>query len=289
MTDNPPADHALHRGRVIRRQLVTPHMVRVTVAEIAPAGGIPPAFGIHADEFFALVVPTGGERASDESVHRYYTARAWRPNVGELDIDLLLHGEGPATEWAGRAAVGDAVAFDEPRGHYRPPADSEWIGLCGDATALPAIGRIMQERHDGTDASASARVHIVLAVGDPADRQEFPLHDGDTVRWVAAEDLVSTTLALAEADPDSPGYLWFAGEAADMRAVRQRLRRELRRPTERWMTMGYWRRDRDRWVARYEAAGEAFHRQLEEVYASADDDDTQADRAEELLAAKGLL
>ena len=53
--------------------------------------------------------------------------------------------------------------------------------------------------------------------------------------------------------------------------------------------MGYWRRDRDRWLARYQAAGAAFHRQLEEVYASADDDATQADRAEELLAAKGLL
>ncbi len=276
---------AQHRGRVIRRQIVTPHMVRVTVADILTADGPAPRFGQHADEFFALVVPSPG----GEPVPRYYTARAWRPEVGELDIDLLLHGEGPATEWAGRATVGDEVAFDEPRGHYRPPADAEWIGLCGDATALPAIGRIMQERHDGTDASASARVHIVLSVADPADRQDFPLRDGDTVRWVDADALVPETLVLAESDPDRPGYLWFAGEASDMRAVRHRLRRELRRPTERWTTMGYWRRDRDRWLARYEAAGEAFHRRLEEVYASADDDDTQADRAEELLAEKGLL
>jgi hypothetical protein len=53
--------------------------------------------------------------------------------------------------------------------------------------------------------------------------------------------------------------------------------------------MGYWRRDRERWLARYEAAGEAFHRQLEEVWSSADDDATQTDRAEELLAERGLL
>ncbi|WP_100811136.1 MULTISPECIES: siderophore-interacting protein [unclassified Microbacterium] len=276
---------ALHRGRVIRRQIVTPHMVRVTVSDIIPADGVPPRFGVHADEFFALVVPS----RDGEPVPRYYTARAWRPEVGELDIDLLLHGEGPATEWAGRAEIGDEVAFDEPRGHYRPPADSEWIGLCGGATALPAIGRIMQERYEATDASASARVHVVLSVDDPADRQDFPLRDGDTVRWVEADALVPETLVRAEADPDTPGYLWFAGEASDMRAVRHRLRRELRRPTDRWTTMGYWRRDRDRWLARYEAAGEAFHRRLEEVYASTDDDDTQADRAEELLAEKGLL
>lgn len=285
MSETESPNLGLHRGRVIHHQTVTPHMVRVTVGDIVPAEGSAPAFGRYGDEFFALAVPS----RTGEPVSRYYTARAWRPEVGELDIDLLLHGDGPATEWAARAQPGDEVAFDEPRGHYRPPVGTEWIGLCGDATSLPAVGRIVQERADATDASTSIPVRIVLSVDDPADRQHFDLRDGDTVRWVDADALVAETLALADADPAGAGYLWFAGEASDMRAVRQRLRRELRWPTERWTTMGYWRRDRDRWLARYEAAGEAFHRQLEEVYASADDDDTQADRAEELLAQKGLL
>lgn len=194
MSDPEPLSPSFHRGRVIRRQIVTPHMVRLTVAEIVPAEGTPPTFGEYADEFFSLVVPADSEDES-ESAHRYYTARAWRPEVGELDIDLLLHGDGPATEWAARARVGDEVSFDDPRGHYRPPAGAEWIGLCGDATALPAIGRIMQERDEAQDAAASARVHIVLHVADPADRQVFPLRDGDTLQWVDAEEL------LPAADP----------------------------------------------------------------------------------------
>ncbi len=285
MSETESPHPALHRGRVIRRQTVTPHMVRVTVAQIVSAEGGAPAFGRYGDEFFALVLraPTG------EPVSRYYTARAWRADVGELDIDLLLHGEGPATEWAGRAQPGDEVAFDDPRGHYAPPPGTEWIGLCGDATALPAIGRILQERSEGTDASASIPVRVVLSVDDSADRQDFPLRGGDTVRWVGADQLVAESLALADADPVGSGYLWFAGEASDMRAVRHRLRRELRWPTQRWTTMGYWRRDRDRWLARYEAAGADFHRRLQEIYSSTDDDDTQADRAEELLSERGLL
>jgi NADPH-dependent ferric siderophore reductase len=290
MSDTDPLNPALHRGRVIRRRSVTPHMVRLTIAEIVPAEGSPPSFGEHADEFFTLVVPDSA-RDGGEPAHRYYTVRAWRPEVGEFDVDLLLHGRGPATEWAARARVGDVVSFDDPSGHYRPPSDAEWIGLCGDATALPAIGRIMQERDEEADAGASAPVHLVLHVDDPVDRQNFPLRDGDTVQWVDAEGLVPQTLALIDvhAASDVPGYLWFSGEAGDMRKVRHRLRRELRQPTERWMTMGYWRRDRERWLARYEAAGEAFHRQLEEVWSSADDDATQTDRAEELLAERGLL
>lgn len=278
-------ESAPHRGRVIRRQTVTPHMVRVTVADIVSEAGTAPGFGRHGDEFFALAIPS----PDATPVHRYYTARAWRAEAGELDIDLLLHGEGPATEWAARAQPGDEVAFDEPRGHYRPPVGAEWIGLCGDATALPAVGRILQERSERMNASASVPVRVVLSVDDPADRQDFALREGDTLRWVDADSLVSESLALADAAPIGSGYLWFAGEASDMRAVRHRLRRELRWPTAHWMTMGYWRRDRDRWLARYEAAGDAFHRQLEAIYSSSEDADLQADRAEELLAQKGLL
>jgi NADPH-dependent ferric siderophore reductase len=289
MTDTDSLNPPLHRGRVVRRTSVTPHMVRLTIAEIVPAEGSTPPFGAYADEFVTLVFPDSAR--DGEPAHRYYTVRGWRPEVGELDVDLLLHGRGPATEWAAHARVGDDVSFDDPSGHYRPPSDAEWIGLCGDATSLPAVGRILQERHEAADAAAPPRVHLVLHVADPVDRQDFPLRDGDTVDWVDADGLVPHTLALidAHAAADLPGYLWFAGEASDMRKVRHRLRRELRQPTERWMTMGYWRRDRERWIARYEAAGEAFHRQLEEVWSSADDDATQTDRAEELLAERGLL
>ncbi|TXK19900.1 siderophore-interacting protein [Homoserinibacter sp. GY 40078] len=270
--------HIRHSGRVIARREITPHMVRVTIGDIR-IGDEAPTLGIRADEFFAISVPV----PSGEPVHRYYTARAWRAEAGELDIDLMLHGEGPATEWAARAAIGDQVAFDQPRGHYAPPEDATWIALSGDATALPAIGRILEER----TARAAPPIHVVISVEDPADRQELPLRAGDTLRWVDADQLVPETLALTETT--LPGYLWFAGEASDMRRVRHHLRRELTWPTHRWMTMGYWRRDRERWLARYEAAGEAFHRRLADVYSSDEDDETQTDRAEELYAQQGLL
>jgi NADPH-dependent ferric siderophore reductase len=274
-------DSPAYSARVIRTRHVSAHMVRVTVNDIrAEHGGPPPAPGGPGDEFFGLWIPTPDGRP----VKRYYTARAWRPETGELDVDLLLHGHGPATEWAARAAVGDVVGFDEPRGHYRPPADTEWIVLSGDATALPAIGRILEER----DATAPpVPVTVVIALDDAADRQQLPVSSIDTLIWVRPDELVSRTRALVQTP--GTGYVWFSGEASDMRAVRALLRRELRWPTSRWMTMGYWRRDSEAWDARYRAAGAQLHERLAEVFASEQDEQLQLDHAEELLRAEGLL
>ena len=280
MTDAPP-----YAARVLRSRRVSPHVVRVTLHDLRARGDLPaPASSGRADEFFGLWLPVAD--ADGEPVKRYYTVRAWRRDPEELDVDFLLHGPGAASSWADAARPGEGVEFDAPRGHYAPPADSRWIGLCGDATALPAIGRILDERAGGADGSDGPPVRVVIALDDPTDRCDLPLAGTDEVTWVAPRALVPATLALT--NTAAPGYLWFAGEAADLRAVRHRVRRELRWPVERWSTMAYWRRDSDAWVARLRADG-ALVAQLEAIYADDGDAEAQQDRAEELLARNGLL
>lgn len=274
-------DRPAFAGTVTAVTRVTPHMARVVIGEVRSLGahGLEPAR--HPDEFFGLWVP-GPDAAP---LKRYYTIRERRPETDELVVDLLLHGYGPATEWAARAAVGDTVSFEAPRGHYAPPADTTRILLCGDATALPAIGRILDER--ALIGAGGAPVTVVIALDDPADRQEFAVRPGDDVRWCAPGELVAETRRLSVDDPYA--YVWFSGEASDMRAVRTTLRRERRIPPHRWMTMGYWRRDSERWIARFEAAGPGLRDAIEEVFSSGADDEEQTDRFEDLLAEKGLL
>src|SRR3989304_3618452 len=48
------------------------------------------------------VSPPGVERP----VSRTYTSRRWRPDALELDVDFVLHGEGPGASWAQRARPG---------------------------------------------------------------------------------------------------------------------------------------------------------------------------------------
>ena len=72
---------------------------------------------------------------------RYTIRRAIRP-VGELDLDVLVHGHGPGSRVGGRRAQpGDAVEFQGPRGKLELPS-APWHLLAGDESALPAIAAI---------------------------------------------------------------------------------------------------------------------------------------------------
>ena len=86
---------------------------------------------------------------------RTYTARAVRRDRGEVDVDLVLHGDGgPASRFARRAAAGDRLVVlgpnalsDEPHGglEFRPPAGHSGPALLvGVATAVPAVLSILE-------------------------------------------------------------------------------------------------------------------------------------------------
>lgn len=105
---------------------------------------------------------------------RTYTVRAVRPSLREVDVDLVLHGDGgPASRFAGRAAVGDRLVVLGPNRRYggvhgglefRPPLGH--VGptlLVGDATAVPAVLTVLAAL------PAGAFGEVVLEVPDPAD------------------------------------------------------------------------------------------------------------------------
>jgi len=78
---------------------------------------------------------------SGRRVKRRYTIRQARPDVGELDLDVLLHGDGPGSRWGETAAPGQTVEFQGPRGKLElRPAPAHL--LVGDESALPAIAAI---------------------------------------------------------------------------------------------------------------------------------------------------
>ncbi|WP_334152926.1 siderophore-interacting protein [Microbacterium sp.] len=269
-------DAPVYTAEVVSRDIVTPKMLRITLrgartdmGERLVSSGLP-------DEFFGLWLPT-----QDGAVKRYYTVRAWRPDLDELDIDVVVHAHGPATQWARAARAGDQVGFDHPRGHYRVPAGTERVLLIGDATALPAIGRILEER-----SGSHPPIEAILSVDDQQDRQELPFRAGDVVRWVGADEIAAETIAATADAPDAT-YLWFSGEATAMREIRRHVRHTLQWPTSQYMTMGYWRRDEERWAARFARQTE-LEPQLVSIWENGEDEETQRDLADALLARYGL-
>ena len=153
-----------HRAVVVGSLDLTPRMRRVTVrADSMIDADLRPAQDVE-----LLLRQESGRR-----VKRRYTIRTARPELGELDLDVLLHGSGPGSRWGADAQPGDEVEFQGPRGklELRP---APFHLLVGDESALPAIAAIAEALPDG---EASTAVVEVRSAED-----ELPVR-GD-VRWV---------------------------------------------------------------------------------------------------------
>jgi NADPH-dependent ferric siderophore reductase len=208
-----------YAARVERRDELSPHLVRLTLA-------VDPAFastGI-ADEWVGLVVP-------DQFQSRYYTVRSYAD--GQLVLDVVLHEVGLVTEWVVLDdCVGSAVTITEAKGSFEPPEGAGWLMLVGDLTGLPAMARIA--------GSTELPTRIWAEVDDPLPGY---LPEGAEVTWLESPTGGSRLAEVVESLdwPDGDGYFWMAGESAQMRAIRKHLMRERRLPNAAYSVMGYWR------------------------------------------------
>lgn len=126
---------------------------------------------------------------------RTYTVRAHRPELGELDIDFVLHGiagghSGPASTWAATARPGDRVGLvgpDRPGAgrmwgcEWSPPASARSVLLAGDETAVPAMAAILESLPAHTNGVACVEVPTT------GDLQSWKVPAGVDVRWLVRE------------------------------------------------------------------------------------------------------
>ena len=149
---------------------------------------------------------------------RTYTPRRYDPATKTLEIQFLLHGTGPASEWAQRAKPGDKLAVAGPGGRFslEPAADYWW--LAADESAIPAVGTLLEALPETT----AADVHI--EVDGPDDEVEFAAPAKTTISWhhrrPGAFGAELADAAHAATIPDG-ARVWVACEAAAMRDIRR--------------------------------------------------------------------
>lgn len=196
-----------HTAEVVAAQELTPRMRRITLrAESMRGVALRPAQDIE----LLLREPSG------RRVKRRYTIRRARPDLGELDLDVLLHGDGPGSRWGATARPGDGAQFQGPRGklELRPAA---WHLLAGDESALPAIAAIC--------AALPADEPAIALIEVGAESDELPVEQAD-VRWLhraaipagSPDPLAAAIDAVELAAGDGRGYLM--GESRAVVALR---------------------------------------------------------------------
>ena len=149
-----------------------------------------------------------------------YTVAGYRQGAdgGELDIDVVLHGDhgdaGPTVAgWAVDAQVGSPVGILDQGLLFDPPADAGELVLACDETGLPAVRSILR------DLEAAATGTALLEVPASGDVAEVAAPAGVTVTWLPRDDPSAHPgqLALSALQRHVPGpdaYAFVVGESA---------------------------------------------------------------------------
>jgi NADPH-dependent ferric siderophore reductase len=231
---------------------LTPKMVRVVVGGDALSGFVSASYDDHVKLFFphpgeekpVLPTPSPNGPVYPEGLPRPaardYTPRRYDAAANTLTLDFVLHDAGPATAWAAQARPGHFLGVGGPRGSFVIPDDFDWYLFAGDETALPAIGRRLEEL------PASTRVLVIAEVADKEEEQRFVSRAPVEVKWLhrngaEAGSLLHDAIAGLRI-PLGEGYAWVAAEAATAKALRQHLVEERGLDKERVKAAAYWKR-----------------------------------------------
>ena len=115
--------------------------------------------------------------------------------------------------------MGEQVAIAGPRsGGFAPPADTDWMMLAGDASALPAMQSI------AASLPGSARVKAYVEIVDDGECQPMDSAANWRTEWItAAPGQPGQRLCqrlMYRPLPLGTGYLWMAGESGAMRTLK---------------------------------------------------------------------
>ena len=103
----------------------------------------------------------------DAVVRRRYSIRRVDPVARTVDLQFVLHGDGPAARWAARVEPGDCVEGVGPRGKITVSHEAAWHLFVADDAFVPAASAMIESL------PASATAYVYFEVDGPKDELPF--------------------------------------------------------------------------------------------------------------------
>ncbi|MDO9379869.1 MAG: siderophore-interacting protein [Nocardioidaceae bacterium] len=153
---------------------------------------------------------------------RWYVVRAHRPEAAEIDVDVVLHEDGPGSDWARSVEIGTQVGFRAGSSGYRPPSSPTRQLLVADETALPALSVILEQMP-----LQEQPIHSIVEV--PSAKYRLTIDTPYPVEWVyrnQGEPGSRAAYAVKTSPVDDLGYAWVCGEVGLATGIRKYLVKE---------------------------------------------------------------
>ncbi len=249
MTEQP---RSAGRLRVLASSTVTPRMLRLTASVVEEHLPFDPScpnlvvrLSLPVDNREEEIASHVGAAhiSSARPPSRTYTIRRYDRAAGVVDIDVVLHGDGPFVRWARTAGPGETIEFTGPRPHAVPSFDASLI-MVGDESGLPAVASILES------APSALSITALVEVADSAEEQQVETAAKLDLRWLHRDGAPAGTTGALEravrglAWPDDDVQVWVAGETSEVRAIRRFVSAERGVGRESLHAFGYWRRGR---------------------------------------------
>ncbi|MDO4822279.1 MAG: siderophore-interacting protein [Rothia sp. (in: high G+C Gram-positive bacteria)] len=249
----------LRQATVLNVQRPTPRLLRVTLGgpelQAFERDGLKlppftsPIFDDHIKLIFSsdgnteAVLPTQNEHGidwnfSDQLITRDYTPRRFDADLGELDLEFVIHEGGTAVDWALKAQPGDCLWFVGPKSSTVLPENLTHIIFLCDETGLPALARFLEER------PSPAAITAIIFIRNNEARISLPLSSGDSLRWVVGNpsdpQIWEEAARSLNLNKDNNPYIFAAGESRALLPLRRYLSRELGLNKHQLNITGYW-------------------------------------------------
>ncbi|OIN09124.1 siderophore-interacting protein [Oceanisphaera psychrotolerans] len=227
----------VRKARVLSTEQITPHLQRITVGS-DEFKGLTPAY---TGNYVKVLIPRDGATDAELNVKtaymRSYTIRHVDPATGALTLDFVINmHQGPATDWAKAAKVGDNLAIAGPGPKKLDNLSHSHYVLLGDLTSVNAIKAYLEQL------PASARIDAFVHV--PTKQDIIDLNTSRAVNWVVThtpDTCMSSALNNLECTAQAP-VVFMALEAGLVRKLKTRLDEQYAIPRGNIVASGYWKK-----------------------------------------------
>jgi NADPH-dependent ferric siderophore reductase len=228
----------VRKATVLSTKQITPHLQRIIVGSYE--------FNDLSEQYIGnyvkVLIPQNGHVDFNikTTCMRSYTIRHVDEHTGALTLDFVINmHQGPATNWAKEAKVGDEVGIAGPGPKKLDNYDHSYYLLLGDLTSVNAIKGYVQQLP--INAKIDAIIHA------PTKDDVISLDSSRDITWLITNnpdtDMINAlkSLPLSEQQP----IVFMALEAGLVRKAKTILTDELDIPRSQIVASGYWKKGLD--------------------------------------------
>ncbi|MBH0040221.1 siderophore-interacting protein [Pseudoalteromonas sp. SWN166] len=228
----------VRKATVLSTEQITPHLQRIVVGSDDFKDLTPEYIG----NYVKVLFPKNGEVDFNlkTACMRSYTIRYVDAKTGALTLDFVINmHQGPATNWAKIAKVGDALGIAGPGPKKLDNYTHPHYILLGDLTSVNAIKGYVQQLPEA--AIIDAFVHA------PTEQDIIDLETNRDINWVITDSADTAMLSALKNlhITEQPPIVFMALEAGLVRAVKTLLTEQLNIPRGNIVSSGYWKKGVD--------------------------------------------